>query len=113
MFFTEADTRFADSFICGTCLQDADRAELVHFVDDSWTPESELANGIRAERNRRLETSAWAVLPGSPLTEKCQAEWTAYRAWLNAISVSFKCPSAVEWRDEPSKEFTPAAEAIP
>jgi hypothetical protein len=96
---------FQTTFVCGQCfLKRIYETGSPPAIPDDWS-DTEPANNVRAERNRRLNECVWTVLPGSPLTETCQADWAAYRAALNAITVTFAGPSMVVWPTAPGLEY--------
>lgn len=91
-----------EAFACVPCMEDLQRAfGTPDLVRDDWGKDCELANDVRAVRNRLLNDCAWTVLNDCPLTQETQAEWLEYRRKLNRITADFAKPSQVEWPRKP------------
>ncbi|CAB4131779.1 Phage tail assembly chaperone protein [uncultured Caudovirales phage] len=89
---------------CDLDRHEADRLEataafMQRANDVAWS--GPLGDAIRQERNTRLDLSLWAVMPGSPLTQACQDEFTEYRKKLHRLTVDFDIPGEVIWPSQP------------
>lgn len=84
---------------CGHCKMAEDRAETVarELAADpaqmGW--DSELGNGVKAERNRLLDQWAWTIRADSPLTADCQAGFLTFLKALNRITSRYAKPHDV------------------
>lgn len=93
---------------CDLDRHEADRLAAVtafaeRSVNEGW--DGPKGDAIRQERNGLLDLSLWAVMPGSPLSEQCQAEFVEYRKKLHRLTVDFPFPDAVEWPSQPTLEY--------
>ena len=59
------------------------------------------ADGMRADRNRRLAESDWATKPDVPMAEATRAAWLAYRQALRDVTAQAGFPDAIQWPDAP------------
>ena len=60
------------------------------------------ATGIRSERDKKLVSCDWTVLPDNPLEAEDRAAWTTYRQSLRDITTADGFPHSLEWPVEPS-----------
>ena len=92
--------------ICGACIASKAAAKTTAKVANTVAPwETEAGKFAKAQRNLALDGSLWAVMPGSPLTLACQAEWIAYRATLNRMTVDCADPAEWVWPEPPKNEY--------
>lgn len=108
--FTEYFAVDADGYLLSTLML---TAEEVSFYGDRITqvrpPErprptpspADLWATVRAERNRRLAASDWAVLPDVPMTVERRQQWEAYRQALRDITDQAD-PATIVWPVPPT-----------
>lgn len=58
-------------------------------------------NKVRQQRNHKLDSFRWTVMPDSPLTEANKAEWLAYLKALQALTKDLVDPDEVVWPQQP------------
>ena len=63
---------------------------------------------VRNQRTRLLDENRWTVLPDSPLSAECQAEWLTYLKALQAITRDAEAPADVVWPTMPELRFAEA-----
>lgn len=88
-----------DEEVCNSCNQEAIRKDS-HACEAPCA--EELWNAVKYDRNKLLDSSMWAVLPDSPLSDQSQIQFKQYRAALHRITVDFTDPSDVVWPQEPA-----------
>lgn len=98
-----------EGWICGLCIQSARRdreaaAEAAAKLPASdWN--SDLGIFLKAERLRLLETWRWTVANDTPLSEASRAEFMAYLAVLNRMTVDCADPTTWAWPEAPTPAF--------
>lgn len=96
-------------WICGGCIgtvarqKQAQENEAAKLPANDWN--SDFGIFLKAERNRLLETARWAVMPDSPLSEPSRAEFMAYLAVLNRMTVDCADPTTWVWPEAPTPAF--------
>lgn len=102
----------------GQILAHVSGDDLAHYVTeetgllDGWVefvPEVSEAfrmNAYRAERNERLNASAWTVMPDSPLVNKLA--WAEYRQALHQMTVLYPDPDDAVWPEKPEYVYAVA-----
>ncbi|MDO1559833.1 hypothetical protein Q0812_10385 [Brevundimonas sp. 2R-24] len=100
---THEDDRFEHDYVCSTCLRDAERAEIAAAEADADAEADWSA--VKVERNRRINEALWAVSPGSPLTQECQAAFAAMIGELHRVTIDFYTPADVVWPIIPELAF--------
>lgn len=93
--------------ICGACIASKAAAKVATKVSSPIVPpwDSEAGKFTKSQRNLALDGSLWTVMPGTPLTNACQAKWIAYRATLNRMTVDCADPDAWVWPEPPELEY--------
>lgn len=89
--------------LCGACIMAHEAVEEEPPVLAPW--ETEAGKYLKAQRNIRLDGSLWAIMPGSPLTPACQAEWISYRAVLHRMTVDCDDPGVWVWPEPPTNAY--------
>lgn len=101
-------------FVCYTCASHAHRVALAEQAAEeaaqlaAW--ETEAGKACKAERDRRVNNTLWTTAAGSPLTEACQEQFTAWRAAMFRLSVDLPDPIPNDsslWPSEPALEYQP------
>lgn len=94
------------AWVCGRCIDDHAKGKEVEALpsDDPW--QSERGKYLKAERNLALDyaITGWAIMPDSPLTQKCREAFLAYRAQLNRMTVDFT-PDTWVWPARPEHAY--------
>lgn len=87
-------------------LPEDEQAKISALVD-WWSPESEEANHIRAERRILFGRWSWVLQEGQGdhLTNACKDAFRAYFNLLNRLAVDFEKPSKVEWPPIPALAY--------
>jgi hypothetical protein len=70
-------------------------------VGDRVIPDGEKWETIRNERNEKLATTDWTVLPDSPLTPEDQNKFMTYRQELRDVPQANGDPDNINWPAKP------------
>jgi hypothetical protein len=62
-------------------------------------------NELKQKRNELLDSYRWTIMPDSPLSESCQAQWMAWLESLHSLLVGVTDFSSVTWPDMPPLEY--------
>ena len=93
-------------YICGRCIADHQDSKALPEPEpvDPW--ESEPGKFLKAQRNMKLsyDVTGWAIMPDSPLTPESKADFLAYRASLNRMTVDWT-PDTWVWPTAPIKTY--------
>lgn len=58
---------------------------------------AQLADAVRAERDRRLTDCDWSMLMDAPVTDAQRTAWKAYRQALRDVPTQPGFPDAINW----------------
>lgn len=97
----------AGDWRCAVCFSGIDRqeameAEIATRPAPSWSPECEIGNGVRAERQMRLTSCDWTQVGDAPLTVEVKAAWATYRQALRDLTEDYASPDVVVWPTRPA-----------
>lgn len=97
--------------VCGGCITAHEAVEEEPLVLAPW--ETEAGKYLKAQRNMLLsfDTTGWAMMSDSPVTEACREAFKAYRAILNRMTVDYDDPADWEWPEVPALEYPVNGEA--
>lgn len=107
-------SRISDDVACADCLISAKRdaeAEIAATEPEPQGWASALGEGLRAERNRLLDSRAWTIRADSPLTPQCRALWAQWFLSLHQMTTSGIDPENWCFPKEPELEYMTPDEA--
>lgn len=100
--------------LCTNCKIDEERAAIAvqeAAVDqDAWDQRG--GDAVRSKRNILLNSYAWTVTAGTPLTPACEAEFAEYLLALNRLTKEFAKPSDVIWPTTPDMAYSLALDEM-
>lgn len=68
-------------------------------------PQPPNLNELRQQRNELLDAYRWTVMPDSPLTEECKAEWLTWLGQLHTLLIDVVDTASVVFPPKPSLEY--------
>ena len=92
-------------WVCGQCVVHANREleERLIYPDQDWR--STRGEWMKAERVRLLDSWRWTIMPDSPLSASCQAEFKAYLQSLHRMTIDAPDATAWSWPDPPALAY--------
>ena len=73
-------------------------------VEDKAPPPLQLFE-LRQRRNELLDTYRWTIMPDSPLSSSCQAQWAAWLQSLHSLLMDVTDPATVVWPEMPGYDY--------
>lgn len=61
---------------------------------------------LRQRRNELLDAYRWTIMPDSPLSAACQAQWAAWLQSLHSLLLDVTDPATVVWPEMPGYEYS-------
>lgn len=61
---------------------------------------------LRQRRNELLDAYRWTIMPDSPLSVACQAQWAAWLQSLHSLLLNVTDPATVVWPEMPEYEYS-------
>ena len=74
-------------------------------VEDKAPPPPQMFE-LRQRRNELLDTYRWTIMPDSPLSAACQAQWAAWLQSLHSLLLNVTDPATVVWPEMPGYEYS-------
>jgi hypothetical protein len=107
-------SRISDDVACADCMITAQReadaeAAAAEPMAQGWA--SDIGEGLRAERNRLLDSRAWTIRADSPLTPECRAKWAQWFLSLHQMTTGQIEPENWRFPKEPELEYMTPDEA--
>lgn len=99
---------------CGQCVADDKRLrdQANEHLAQARAPAWETPAGLemKARRDRMLDKWRWTILPDSPLTKNCQAEFKRYLFSWHRMTIDAAVISGFNEPDVPELEYAPVSE---
>ena len=103
LYEPEGDEDFP-AWVCGVCIDAHAKSKLPDQLPPADPWKSEQGKWLKAERDLALNNNRWAVMPDSPLTPECQAEFMAYMRALHRMTVDCT-PDTWTWPSRPEQTY--------